>query len=194
MSPPDGLVVSPPLSVQFPVKATVPVAVRIQRCSEVIDVSAAVAAGTASQRIVAVITVERIRAFTTDDDIVTAGATQRVVATQAVDEVGRGGAGDGIGRVGRGAERCRRSRCEDIVGLIDGADGGVVDLDRADRCQRRIPDGKQCVGAHLGLDDPRRKVGGGDARALRLIRSCVAAVPPVASKLLMISAPNPAAL
>ena len=42
-------------------------------------------------------------------------------------------------------------------------DRGVVDLDRADRCQTH-PDGKHCVGAHLGLDDTRRKVGGGDAQ------------------------------
>ena len=75
MSPPVGLVVSPPPSVQFAVKGDRAIAVRIQRCAEVVDVSAAVAAGTAAQRVVAVAAVERIRTLAAVDDIVAAGAT-----------------------------------------------------------------------------------------------------------------------
>ena len=111
-------------------------------------------------------------------------AIDRVVAGRAVQRI-----------VGCGGPRKQRSggRQGEVVD-VDGGITDTVDLDRADRRQTGIPDGKQGGPANRALGYPRGKVGRGNAETADIMRSSSAGVPPSASKLAIVSLPKLAAL
>ena len=159
-------------------------------------IGAGIAASATRQRVVAVIAVQRVRTLAAVDDVVAASAAEGVVAAEAVDQVRRGVAGDGVGRVGRGAERqpaAAAARMKSVTSMSAFVTPLIWIVPMI--AEAGVPDREEGVGAALVvLDDAGGEVRRRDAKAAQVDQVLGRSVPPAASKLLMMSSPKPMAL
>ena len=152
--------------------------------------------GVPDERVVAGIAVEDVVPQIAYDRVVAVATIDRVVAGKGIDRVVVGGA---IQRVGECRGTAERRACGQ--GEVRGRDRSAVDLfdvDLTDRCTAGIPDRDACVVNRTILHVLDRHTGGKvrrrDPECAEVDPVLVGGVPPSASKLLMMSAPKPAAL